>query len=286
MSVAGANNVPAQFGKSPEFHRLLEGAERPCLIQIALEIASDAYPGLDFEPYLATVDQLVERVRARCDRESSPRKILAQINWALFVEDRYRGNRENYFDPRNSYLNEVIDRKKGIPISLSVIYWTLAERLGVALSGVNLPAHFLLRREEPGQPLFIDPFHEGEFLDRQGCERRIAELTNRPARLTDDQLAPCPVRVVVSRMLRNLKAIYLGSHDYLSALPVQRRLAAVAAADPVEQRDLGMICVQVDRPGEAIDPLQAYLDAHPDADDAQAVSSLLQTARKQVAQWN
>jgi regulator of sirC expression with transglutaminase-like and TPR domain len=282
----GASVVPAHFDESPEFQRLLEGDEHPSLIQIALEIARDAYPQLDSKPYLATVDQLVERVRARSDRHAGPRKILAQINWALFVEDGYRGNRENYFDPRNSYMNEVIDRKQGIPISLSMLYWTLAERLGVSLAGVNLPAHFMLRHDEPGKPLFIDPFHEGEFLDRQGCERRISELTNRQAELTEDQLAPCSVRIVVARVLRNLKAIYLGTHDYLSALPVQRRLAAVAAADPVEQRDLGMICIQVDRPGEAIDPLQAYLDALPGADDAKTVTSLLQAARRQIAQWN
>ena len=87
-------------------------------------------------------------------------------------------------------------------------------------------------------------------------------------------------------MLRNLKSIYLGAHDYLSALPVQRRLAAVAAQEPVEQRDLGMICLQSDRPGEAIDPFQAYLTARPDAEDAETVAALLKTARRVVAEWN
>ncbi len=282
----GARCVPGRFDDSPEFQKLLSGAKRPSLIRIALEIARDAYPELDLELYLGKVDQLAERIRARCGNESKPRKILGQINWALFVEDGYEGNRQNYFDPRNSYLNEVIDRRKGIPISLSVLYRTLGELLGVALEGVNLPAHFMLRLDDSRQHLFIDPFHSGEFLDRRGCERRISELTRRPVELTEEQLAPCPPRVIVARMLRNLKAIYLGTGDYLSALPVQRRLAALAGDEPAEQRDLGMICLQVDRPGEAIDPLQNYLDAQPDADDAETVSALLRSARRLVAEWN
>ncbi len=203
----------------------------------------------------------------------------------VFVEEGYEGNRENYFDPRNSYLNEVIDRKTGIPISLSILYASLAERLGVVLEGVNLPAHFMLRLDESHQPLFIDPFHAGEFLDWQGCEGRLSNLANHPVTLSETQAAPCPPRLIVSRMLRNLKAIYLGTSDFASALSVQRRLAA-ASDEPEEQRDLGMICLQLDRPGEAIDPLQAYLSAFPQADDVEPVTALLSAARRQVARWN
>jgi regulator of sirC expression with transglutaminase-like and TPR domain len=274
-----------RFRNSPEFQSLLQGASRPCLERIALEIARDAYPELDLEHYVGTIDQIATRIRARCDSRSKPRKILGQINWALFVEDGYEGNRENYFDPRNSYLNEVIDNKKGIPISLSILYGAVAERLGLALDGVNLPAHFMLRLSDAPEPLFIDAFHAGELLDRTGCEHRLSELTYRPVVLSDSQIASCSPREIVARLLRNLKAIYLGTHDYLSALAVQRRLAAVAL-DPMENRDLGMICLQVERPGEAIDPLQAYLGAAPDADDRDAISGLLDTARRMVARWN
>jgi regulator of sirC expression with transglutaminase-like and TPR domain len=278
--------VSARFEASPEFRKLLVGDERPSLLQIALEIARDAYPELEPGRYVAEVEALAGRVRARCGPRAKPRKVLGQINWALFVEDGYEGNRENYFDPRNSYLNEVIDRKKGIPISLSVLYFSLGERLGIPLAGVNIPAHFMLRFDEGGKEVFIDPFYAGEFLDRRACERRVAELTRSPVALSDTQFAPCSVRVVVARMLRNLKAIYLGTNDYASALPVQRRLAAIERGDAVEQRDLGMICLQADQPGEAIDPLAAYLSIKPDAEDAELVTSLLNAARRMVAQWN
>jgi regulator of sirC expression with transglutaminase-like and TPR domain len=265
---------------------MLEGGESPCLLRIALEIAGDAYPELDIEMYVGKVSQLADRIRDRCAGLGRPRKVLGQINWAMFVEEGYQGNRENYFDARNSYLNEVIDRKTGIPISLSVLYLTLARQLDLPLAGVNLPAHFMLRLLNSPPLLFVDPFHSGELLDQPGCERRLTELTRQPIRLSEVELAPCPARTVVARMLRNLKAIYQGTDDFLSALSVQRRLAAVAKDQPEELRDLGMICLQVERPGEAIDPLEAYLKAQPKADDAQSVTDLLNTAHRMVARWN
>jgi regulator of sirC expression with transglutaminase-like and TPR domain len=271
---------------SPEFERLLEGAESPDLLRIALELARDVYPELEIELYLDKVGDLADRIKDRCAAFSQPRKILGQINWALFVEEGYHGNREDYYDPRNSYLNEVIDRKTGIPISLSVLYRAMAERLGLILEGANLPAHFMLRLSDPVQPLFIDAFNSGDILDRGGCERRLSELTGRPVALSESQLAPCPPRAVVARMLRNLKAITLGMEDFPSALLVQRRLAAVAREDAVEQRDLGMICLRLDRPGEAIDPLEAYLRAAPTAEDAGSVAELLRNARRLIARWN
>jgi regulator of sirC expression with transglutaminase-like and TPR domain len=278
--------VSPSFKESPEFHRLLTGADRPSLARIALEIAQDSYPELDFDRYLGALEEIAERVQARCAAGSRPHKVLGQINWALFVEEGYEGNRDNYFDPRNSYLNEVMDRKKGIPISLSILYGSVAERLGLVVHGANLPAHFMLQLGDSAEPLFIDPFHSGELLDRRGCLDRLAKLTGHPVDLTDEQMVPCSTRVIVGRMLRNLKAIYLGTYDYLSALPVQRRLAAVSSDAPAEQRDLGMICLQLDRPGEAINPLRAYLAARPDADDAETVADLLNTAQRILARWN
>ena len=144
----------------------------------------------------------------------------------------------------------------------------------------------MLRMDDSVEPLFIDPFHSGEILDRRACLDRLAQLTGHPVDLSEEQMTPCPMLVIVARMLRNLKAVYLATHDYLSALPVQRRLAAVADDDPAEQRDLGMICLQIDRPGEAIDPLQAYLAASPHADDVDIVGDLLTTAHRIVARWN
>jgi regulator of sirC expression with transglutaminase-like and TPR domain len=280
--------VPARspFAGSPEFERLLRRESRSDLVRIALEIACDAYPGLDIDRYLGKIDTLADRVRDRCVTGAKTRSVLGQINWVLFVEEAFQGNAENYYDPRNSYLNQVIDRKTGIPITLSVLYATIAARVGVTLHGVNLPAHFMLRTGSGDGTLFVDPFHAGALLDRKSCERQLAQLIGRPVTLSEAQLASCGPDLVVARMLRNLKLIYLEQHDYVSALPVVRRLAALNRSDPDEQRDLGMLCLQLDRPAEAITLLEDYLDARPQAPDADVIGPLLRAARRETALRN
>ena len=274
------------FAGSPEFERLLRRDARPDLTRIALEIACDAYPDLEPGPYLEWIEALAARVRDRAPAAAKARQVLGQINWVLFVEEGFQGNTEDYYDPKNSYLNQVIERKTGIPISLSVLYRAVAHRLGLEMEGVNLPAHFMLRVDRGDETIFVDPFHAGALLDRQGCERRVAELIGRPVVLSDREIAPCSLDLVVTRMLRNLKAIYLRGHDFSTALPVQRRLAALNPDDPLEQRDLGMLCLQLDRPAEAIAPLQSLLDARPEPEDADAIRALLRAARREVASWN
>jgi regulator of sirC expression with transglutaminase-like and TPR domain len=278
--------VQSPFADSPEFRRLLRGDARADLVRIALEIARDAYPKVDPGLYLAAIDALAARARDRCPALAKPRQVLGQINWVLFVEEGFRGNEEDYYDPRNSYLNEVIDRKTGIPISLSVLYWAVADRLGLEMAGVNLPMHFMLRVGEGAGTIFVDPFHAGALLDRGGCARRVSELSGEPVAATDAVFAPCDPGRVVARMLRNLKAIYLRDRDFAAALPVQRRLAALDPGDAEEQHDYAMLCLKLDRPADAIAPLQAYLEARPHADDAAALGSLLRAARREVAAWN
>lgn len=279
--------MPDPFASSPEFRRLLAGDPDADLTTIAFEIALDAHPELDVTAYRRRIANLAERVRDRCPPGSRPRSVLGQINWVLFVEEGYRGNLQDYYDPDNSYLNRVIDRKVGIPISLALLYRAVAGGLGLPLSGVNLPAHFVLRADVgEAQPLFVDAFHEGALLDRKGCRARVEEVTGQDVDLEDEQLDPCSTAVVVARMLRNLKAVYLRRQEFAQALPVVRRLAALCGGDPLELRDHGMVSLRADRPGEAIRPLQAYLSAMPHAEDAQAVASFLSAARQEVARWN
>ena len=274
------------FAQSPEFLKLLHRDPGADLTRIALEIARDEYPDLDADSYLRKIEALADRVRDRCPAGARSWQVLGQVNWVLYVEEGYKGNTEDYNDPRNSYLNEVIDRRTGIPISLSTLYRALAGRLGLEMSGVNLPAHFLLRVGRGASTIFVDPFHAGALLDRAGCERCVSKVVGQSVALSDLQLAPCSPAQVVSRMLRNLKAIYFQRNEFLLALPVQRRLAAIELGEPEEQRDLGMLCLQVDRPGDALKPLEAYLQARPDAVDADGVGSLLRAARREVARWN
>jgi regulator of sirC expression with transglutaminase-like and TPR domain len=278
--------VSPRFPDSPEFARLVAGANDVHLARIALEIARDAQPELDIESYLGKIERLAERARARCRPGSKVRDVLGQINWVLFVEAGLRANEEDYFDPRNSYLNDVLDRGLGIPISLALVYWAVGERLGLALAGANLPLHFMLRFEEDGLIWFVDPFHAGAIYNRENCQQRLSEIIQQPVVLTDSLAAPCAIRVVVVRMLRNLKAIYGTQQDVGSLLPVQRRLAALIQNDPNELRDLGLLYAQTDRLGEAIDPLETYVQASPPADDVNEIRALVEAIRRQLARWN
>jgi len=278
--------VTLSFPDSPEFVRLVAGDGNLQLARIALEIARDAYPDIEIEAYLGRIQELAERIRARCRPRAKARDILGQINWVLFVEEEIRANREDYYDARNSYLNEVLDRRLGIPISLSVLYWAVTEPVGLSMSGVNLPVHFMLRVEDGSQTWFVDPFHAGAVYNRKQCQERLSEIAERPVVLTDSLIAPCSIQVVVTRMLRNLKAIYAKSQDFSSLLPVQRRLTFLNLEEPVELRDLGILCAQTHRLGEAVDPLQEYLDMDPQGDDAEEIRNLLKFIRRQLAEWN
>ena len=274
------------FPDSPEFQRLLAGDRRVDLARIALEISRDADPEIEIESYLDKIQDLADRARGRYPAGAKVRDILGQINWVLFVEEEFRGNHEDYYDPRNSYLNEVLDRGLGIPISLSLLYWTLAERLGLAMAGVDLPLHFMLRVDDEGQTLFVDPFYGGAVYDRSGCEQKLSEIAERAVSLPDVAIEPCSTQVLISRMLRNLKVIYGRSGDIGSLLPIQRRLTALNRHQPGELRDLAVLCVQADRLGEAIEPLQAYLELSPEADDAGEIGELLGAVTREVSRWN
>lgn len=275
-----------RFADSPEFERLVEGETDVCLARIALEIARDAYPELNVDAYLDRIARLVERVRDRCRPDAKIHHIISQINWVLFIEEEIHGNQADYYDPRNSYLNEVLDRRLGIPISLSVLYWAIAKQLGLEIGGVNLPLHFMLRIDDAGRTWFVDPFHAGAVYDRKSCERLLSKLAKNPVILEDSKTAPCSIPIVVSRILKNLKSIYWDAHDVASVLPIQRRLAALNPDEPIQQRDLGLLCSQLGRVGEAIDPLQAYLERLPEARDAEEIGALLRALRHQVARWN
>lgn len=271
---------------SPEFIRLARGNEHTNLATIALEIARDAYPQLNPASVLSQLERWAQRVRGRCPEGARDRHILAQINRVLYEEERLRGDFDDYYNPRNSYLNDVLERRLGIPISLSIIHMEVAERVGLAMAGVNLPGHFVIRTGLGPSTLFIDPFHQGTILDRSECALRVKESTGEDVALDEEQLAPAANSVVIARMLRNLKAVYLKQAQFEQALPCLRRLVLLTRGEVVERRDLGAACVHAGAPGEAIDHLEAYLAARPDAHDAAKVGGLLKAARNRLARWN
>jgi regulator of sirC expression with transglutaminase-like and TPR domain len=212
--------------------------------------------------------------------------VVGQINWVLYQEEGFRGNVDDYADPLNSDLDAVLERRTGIPVSLGAVYLAVARGVGLELAGVNLPAHFVLRTVAPEAEFFIDAFHAGAILDRDACARLVANASGRVCVLSDRDFAPMTTAAVLARMLRNLKSIYASASDFASALPITRRLAALDPSNPDESRDWGVSAALSARPGEALDPLAAYLAARPDAADSAAVARILDEARREVAQTN
>ncbi len=278
--------MPPPFAESPEFRRLLGGEPGVRLARIALEIARDAEPDLDVDAYLARIDALAERARQRCGATPRARAVLGQIHWVLFVEEGFRGNDGDYYDARNSYLNEVLDRKLGIPISLAVLYADVAAGLGLELAGVDLPGHFVLRVLSESPPLFVDAYNEGAMLDRGNCERLVEGVVGQPVALTDAQIEPVGPAKVVARMLRNLKTIHLRGDDYPAALRVVRRLAALAPDDLDEQRDWGLLAYRTGHPGESLGPLSRYVEGRTNAPDIDVMSEVVRAVRREVIERN
>jgi regulator of sirC expression with transglutaminase-like and TPR domain len=254
------------------------------LAELALHLARDEYPTLDVAGYLSELDAMAHEARRRL-RGSLEARVAGLCRY-LFHDLGFRGNQANYYDARNSYLNEVVDRRTGIPITLSAVAMAVGTRAGLAVVGVGLPGHFVAKALGDGEEVLFDPFHAGRVLEPEQCEVLIEQVLGTPFRVTPTVLQPTSLGQIVQRMLMNLKGVYLGSGDLGRAIRVLRRLGQVAPEDPLQRRDLGAALVRNGQPGEAIDHLEAYLKAVPAAADAAAVRHLLNQSQAAVARWN
>jgi len=278
--------VLSMFFDSPEFLRLAQLTPRDatasenstpvCLARVLLEIASDAWNAVDREHYIGMIDDLALRVE-RGAPTSDPAEILRRIGQVLFHEEGYRGNAKHFFDARNSYLNYVLDRKVGIPISLAALHVAVARKCGLAASGSNLPMHFMVRVELADGPMWVDAFNRGTLLTMTGVTKFIHELSGRPLGVAAHHLAACSDRVLVIRALNNLKAIYLREGNFHAAIRVISRLLALKPGDVDEQRDLGFACFRAGRAREARNWLTPYIDARPNADDLSEVRAVVES---------
>ena len=279
--------VVADYTRDTHFSRLMHGEiEQVDLAAVALEIARDEFPELQVDCWLARLDVMGRQVRERISPEDGPEALIEQLNHFLFAEEGYRGNTENYYDPRNSFLNEVLERKLGIPITLSLVYLALAERVGLAMRGVGMPAHFIVKLMGSEREIFVDPFHAGAILTRDDCEQRVSQVVGLPVTLNVDQLEPSSNDQVVLRLLGNLKVIYLEQTDLVRALRVQERICAVHPLDATELRDLGLLYLRTNRPGPAIEQFQQYCRRSPEAEDLETVRTLLKVAVRLMATMN
>lgn len=261
------------------FSRLAAG-QSARLVEAALEVACDEYPELDIAGYLARLADMVVGFAPERGAESSVPALLTALNRYFFGELGFAGNRGEYYDPRNSYLNEVIERRVGIPISLSVLYRELAAGAGIALEGINYPGHFLLAARLPaGGRLYLDVFNSGQLLDWRQCKDRLQHGPSFPFEERD--FPAMSEREILTRMLRNLKGIY-GRSDPGRCVRVQERITQLWPIDPAERRDLGLLYARCGRPVAAVRTFETLLRDHPGWSEREAVEGHLAHARREA----
>jgi regulator of sirC expression with transglutaminase-like and TPR domain len=251
---------------------------------VALLLAVDEYPDLDYAAYLARLDDLACQAHSYLNGDLEQR--VVGLSHFLFDELRFRGNVQDYYDPDNSYLNRVIDRRLGLPITLSVVTMAVAGRAGLAAHGVGLPGHFVVKATDGRQEVIFDPFHGGQVLTPCDCELLVQQVTGQPFTATKELLGPLPPGLLVRRLLTNLKSVYLRRGDFERAARAIGRIRQLSPADTTEQRDHGVCLLRAGQPGRAIDLLTEYLAATPKGPDADKVDRLLKQARAEVARWN
>ncbi|MBL8384768.1 MAG: tetratricopeptide repeat protein [Burkholderiales bacterium] len=265
--------------------------ERPRinLAEAALLCAQDVYPDLDVAGTMAEIDALGTTLARRLPADFSVTHRIIALNNYLFRELGFSGNVESYYDPRNSFLNDVLARRTGIPITLSILYMAVGERLGLKLKGVSFPGHFLVKVRVNGGELVLDPFAGGASLAEDELRERLARVAGEEAARSlplEDFLEPAAPRQILGRLLRNLKSIYLEAGERERALAVLNRLVILLPDAAEERRDRGRLFLELECPRAAQEDLGFYMSRRPNAQDADAVAAELASCAIAAARLN
>ena len=266
------------------FGALLQGPDGSIdLARAALAVARLEHPDLDEDFELKRLDVLAGRAGAGRRADAAA---LEKLRRFLFEEEGFRGNDGEYYDPRNSCLNDVLDRKLGIPITLSVLTMEVGRRVGIEIAGVGLPGHFIVSASVGGKPVLLDPFHGGAVLTPADAADVAARAVGRPVKLEEAHWTPCSRRQIVVRMLRNLKTIYARDKDWDRALGVIERLLLIDAEAPTHLRDRGTVLVKAGRLWEGAAEWESYLSRYPHAQDAESFRQELRKVRQELGARN
>lgn len=272
------------------FTSLVEPSQEDASIDLAvaaLAIARTEYPTLDAPYYLERLEKLAQRVRSRMRNSPTARESIALLNRVLFDEEGLRGNRHNYYDPRNSFLNDVLDRKLGIPITLSVVYMEVARRVGFPLAGTGMPGHFLLKHYDVmAGEIIVDPFNRGRIVSEVECQQRLQEIYSGEVELRPEFLQAVSHRDILTRILNNLRQVYFTKRNFTKGVAILNLLLAIPPADPELLRERGLVKLSLEQYLGAARDLGSYLQARPGAADAEDVRETLDMLRQLLARLN
>ena len=267
------------------FASLVESDEHFPLLEAAAAVAQDEYPELDVQRVLGEVDQLLARLKRRLASDAPALQRLRALNQFFFRDLSFGGNLNDYYDPDNSYLHAVLRTRRGIPITLAVIWLELAAGLGLQARGVAFPGHFMVKVTLPKGQVIIDPF-TGQSLSREELSQRLEPYRQRSG-LVDDFEVPLGLylqsaspREIIARMLRNLKEIYISQEDHARLIAVLDRLLVLQPDSWSDRRDRGLAWAEQGDAQRALPDLQAYLDHAEDALDLDVVSERVAQLRR------
>jgi len=253
------------------------------VLEACVAVAQDESPGLDVQGVLAQIDSLADRLRRRIPADAAPLQRLRLLNRYFFHELGFAGNVNNYYDPGNSYLPAVLESRRGIPLTLALLYIELATQAGLHAQGVSFPGHFLVKLRMPRGEVIIDPF-TGQSLSRDELDERLQPWRVQRGLVGDDEaplglfLQPAPARDVVARLLRNLREIHHGTGDLERLAAVLQRLVILLPEAWDERRELALVLAELGRHGRAADELAVYLQGRTSGSDAAGL-------RRQLAAW-
>jgi regulator of sirC expression with transglutaminase-like and TPR domain len=259
------------------------------LAEAALVIAAAEYTDLDIDAYLRRIDELAATLRRRLRQDIPPTETIIALNHYLFEELGFTGNSADFYDPRNSFLNEVIDRRLGIPITLSVVYLEIGRRLGLVLHGVSFPGHFLVKCAVRGGAIMLDPYGKGISLSVEDLQHRLRTLhgdIDPTPEAVQRMIGTASNKEILARILRNLKGIYLHRNDTMKALAAADRVLAVVPEAAEEYRDRGEIYLSLECFRAALADFGHYLRLKPGAEDAADVRKQVTELQQVAARLN
>ena len=241
------------------------------LARAALAVAREEYPELDEGRYLRMLDEFASSVQAGLPAGASPERKVGRLNAYLFHELGFCGNRTDYYDPRNSFLNEVLDRRTGIPLTLSIVYMEVGRRCGLSVDGVGFPGHFLCKVHLTDGELVVDPFHRGQLLGLDEIKKRLAVAVGEQVKFDPRVLRPARAREILVRMLQNLRSVYSEKNDVPRALSAVDRLLLLAPENVRGLRERAQLLEQLGGAAAAARDLEKVLELEPHTSDAQTL---------------
>ncbi len=263
-------------------HRFQEVVRRPDeridLAEAALLIAAQEYPELDVAAYLARFDEMGARLGQRVRDDSEP--IASVLGQFLFAELGFKGNEDDYYDPRNSFLNDVLDRRTGIPITLSTVCIEVARRTGLSVTGIGLPGHFLIQVDGSRGQTLLDPFYGGTEMTEADCQERLNRRYGGRVKVAPSMFSPVDRKHILARTLRNLKAIYMKALDHERALRTTHLLLDLNPYSGEDLRDRGLLYAALDCYSFAARDLESYVSLVPQAPEAGRVAELAGEMRR------